>query len=147
MQVKIFIIPLFLSLSISTICIAEPIKLPKPKQVSQSTPLEEDDPCSGSSNFEQVQCLNIELKKQDQELNHVYKLAIAALPEKDASDRRKERHQLVLAQRAWLKYRDEHCTFVGSQEGGNNLWVTHFALICVKTETAERIKFLKGIGG
>ena len=121
--------------------------MPKSKQGMQPTPLAEGDPCGGSSNIEQVQCLNIELKKQDQELNQVYKLAIATLPEKDETDNRKVRHQLVLAQRAWLNYRNEHCTFVGAQEGGNNLWVTHFSLICIQNETTERIKFLKGIAG
>ena len=30
---------------------------------------------------------------------------------------------------------------------GNNLWVTHFSLICIQNETTDRIKFLKGIAG
>jgi uncharacterized protein YecT (DUF1311 family) len=143
MRRQIVFLPCLAALAISSISIAEPIATPK--QISPTAAENGDDLCGGKSHIEDVQCLATFLKKQDRELNQVYKRALAALPEKDNSDDRKARTQLVKSQRAWLKYRDENCTLIGGQEGGSNLWVTHFAALCEKNETAERIKFLKSI--
>lgn len=140
------LLPYLAALTVSTVSIAEPLATPTLKQVSPTVGNAENDPCGGKSHIEDVQCLGKALEAQDQELNQVYKLALAALPEKSNSDIRKEKYQLVKSQRAWLKYRDENCTLIGGQEGGSNLWVSHFAALCVQHETAERIKFLKTIG-
>ncbi len=50
-------------------------------------------------------CGQLGLDKVDRVLNEEYKLAITALSDKNKGD-------LLLAQRAWLKYRDEYCSFV-----------------------------------
>lgn len=116
--------------------------------ISSSTSLaSETDNCDsyGGDHLGQVQCLNRGVKKLDEELNNIYKAALAELPEKHTEDSRKEREQLRKSQRAWLKYKDENCILIGGMEGGSNLWVTHFIARCEAKAIIERIKFLKDI--
>ena len=93
----------------------------------------------------EVQCINQESKKLDDELNSAYKAALAARPEKDQWDSRKNSEQLRKSQRAWLKFKEENCTLIGGLEGGSNLWVSEFDSQCVKDETVARTRFLRRI--
>ncbi|BBB26164.1 lysozyme inhibitor LprI family protein [Amphritea japonica] len=142
MRLPFFLLSVLALTTASVSCNAESKQPLESEVVSQPVASEQANACRGSSHIEQVQCLSLKLKEQDVALNQLYDRVIERLPENDESDLRKERHQLVSAQQAWLKYRDEHCAFVGAQEGGSNLWVTHFVSICVKEETDKRIEFL-----
>jgi len=93
----------------------------------------------------QVQCISSRIQNLDSELNEVYKQALGMLPEKETQDERKEKEQLRKSQRAWLKFKDENCALIGGLQGGNNLWVTHFAALCEEQQLKERIQFLKDI--
>jgi uncharacterized protein YecT (DUF1311 family) len=93
----------------------------------------------------EVQCINQVNKKLDDELNSVYKEALAARPEKDQWDGRKDSEQLRKSQRAWLKFKEENCTLIGGLEGGSNLSVSEFDSQCTKEETIARIKFLRRV--
>jgi uncharacterized protein YecT (DUF1311 family) len=84
----------------------------------------------GGSHIQQDRCLAEPLTKLDDELNRVYKLALAALPEHDTFDSRKEREQLRKSRRAWLVFLQEDCALRGGMEGGSNAWVTTFAGLC-----------------
>lgn len=69
-------------------------------------------------------CQDKRIQRLDDELNRVYKRALAALPDKDESDIRKGKEQLQKSQRAWLTYYEEQCALEGGLEGGSNPWVT-----------------------
>jgi uncharacterized protein YecT (DUF1311 family) len=84
-------------------------------------------------------------KVQDRELNVVYRAALQALPEQDSWDKRRNRENLVKAQRAWLQFRDTHCTVVGAQEGGSNISITFATQRCEWDMTDDRAKFLKSV--
>ncbi len=98
-----------------------------------------------TDHMSEVQCINQENKKLDDELNSVYKAAVAARPEKDQWDSRKDSEQLRKSQRAWLKFKEENCTLIGGLEGGSNLSVSEFDSQCVREETIARIKFLRRV--
>ncbi len=74
-----------------------------------------------------------------------YQSALAALPETDEQDNRKQRSQLVKSQLAWKEFTDANCALVGGLEGGDNIWVTEYATRCTAEATTERIEFLKSI--
>ena len=94
----------------------------------------------------QRECNGQEFLKLDKEMNVIWKEALSKVPaDGTTDDKRKERHQFISAQKAWLKYRDEQCAFDGGLQGGSNLWVTIFAQQCEISDTTERIKFLKQI--
>lgn len=121
-------------------------KLPKAVATSKAGSSQANaDDCEIGAHLPGVQCLAQVGMVQDAKLNDVYRAALAALPPNDQSDSRRNREQLVKAQRAWLKFRDEHCTVVGAQEGGSNMSVTFNAQMCESSLTDERIKFLKTI--
>jgi uncharacterized protein YecT (DUF1311 family) len=101
--------------------------------------------CEGRSHIEEMQCQGRRLKALDDELNRVYKLALAAIPEKDDQDARKDRDQLRSSERAWLSYLRENCALIGGLEGGSNSWVSTFEGDCEEKELANRIAFLSSI--
>jgi len=103
------------------------------------------DPCDGVSHLEEIQCLGEEITAAEREMAAAYESALSELAEVDPTDNRKVKAQLRASQDAWLRYRDEQCALVGGIEGGSNLWVTHFAAICVLDETKERTAFLRGM--
>jgi uncharacterized protein YecT (DUF1311 family) len=106
----------------------------------------EDVTCdNGGAHVDEDRCLGERLKKLDGELNRVYKLALAAMPEHDPQDSRKEREQLRKSQRAWLTFLDEDCALKGAMEGGSNAWVSTFSGLCKEKEIENRIAFLKSI--
>lgn len=101
--------------------------------------------CEAGANLPGVQCMAQLQMKQDRSLNAVYRAAIRALPENDSWDNRRNRAQLVKAQRAWLQYRTKHCTVVGAQEGGSNMSITFASQLCESSLTEERIRFLESV--
>jgi uncharacterized protein YecT (DUF1311 family) len=101
--------------------------------------------CDGRSHYDEMICQGKRLKASDDELNRVYKLALAATPEKDESDDRKGREQLRKSQRAWLVYVREQCALEGGLQGGSNSWVTTFAGECQERELKSRIGFLQSV--
>lgn len=107
----------------------------------------ENHSCGGEGNLANVQCLGRYLRWLDAELNRAYSGALSRLPMQDATDDRRNREQLRKSQRAWLKYKAENCVVEGAQEGGSNLWVSHFAAVCEERETRARIHFLRKITG
>ncbi len=69
--------------------------------------------CMNNSNgvtTEMVLCMTAEHEKQDKRLNAAYKAAMQTVEGKRAQD-------LKEVQRAWLKYRDLQCGFLGSGDG------------------------------
>jgi uncharacterized protein YecT (DUF1311 family) len=101
--------------------------------------------CDGGSHRDQMVCQGKRLKALDDELNRVYKLALAAMPEKDEQDDRKGHEQLRKSQRAWLVYVREQCDLEGGLQGGSNSWVSTFAGQCQEKEFNSRIGFLQSI--
>lgn len=90
-------------------------------------------------------CQDKRLKALDAELNRVYMLALAAMPEKDDQDDRKGREQLRKSERAWLTFLHENCALEGGLQGGSNSWVSTFAGDCEEKELVSRIIFLKSV--
>jgi uncharacterized protein YecT (DUF1311 family) len=99
----------------------------------------------GGSHLEQDRCLGERLKRLDDALNRVYKLALAAMPEHDPQDNRRDREQLRKSQRAWLVYLRENCALKGAMEGGSNAWVSTFAGLCQEQELTSRIALLQSL--
>jgi uncharacterized protein YecT (DUF1311 family) len=79
----------------------------------------EGEPCAGISTQAGLnQCAAVEMAKSDASLNKVYQLLL-----KELSPR--EERQLRRAERAWMAYRDQMCSFVGvSREGGSSQGMT-----------------------
>lgn len=104
----------------------------------------QDVDCNGS-HIAATACQGKRLKSLDAELNRVYMLALAAMPEKDDQDDRKGREQLRKSERAWLTFLHENCALEGGLQGGSNSWVSTFAGDCEEKEVASRIIFLKSV--
>jgi uncharacterized protein YecT (DUF1311 family) len=100
--------------------------------------------CDGS-HIAAMACQSKRLKDLDAELNRVYQLALAAMPEKDDQDIRRSREQLRKSQRAWLAFLHENCALEGGLQGGTNSWVSTFAGDCAEKELTARITFLKSV--
>jgi len=101
--------------------------------------------CDTGSHVDDMACQTLRAKALDVELNRVYQLALAAMPQKSAQDIRKGRDQLRKSQRAWLAYLHANCALEGGLEGGSNSYVSSFAADCEQKELASRITFLKSI--
>lgn len=98
------------------------------------------------SPIEERECGSQEWTKLDNQLNEIWKKALASTPQAGkADDRRRERPQLIKSQRAWLQYRTEQCTFKGALRGGENLYIDNYARACEIAMTRERISFLKEV--
>jgi len=105
------------------------------------------DECEIGTHLPGVQCFAQARKRQDVQLHAAYRRALAALPASDPRDDRRNRGQLVKAQKAWLSYRQAHCTVVGAQEGGGNISITYYVQRCESDLTDARMKFLASIAG
>jgi uncharacterized protein YecT (DUF1311 family) len=99
----------------------------------------------GGSHIEEDRCLGERLKRLDDELNRVYKTALASMQEHDPQDSRREQEQLRKSERAWLTYIREDSALQGGMQGGSNAWVSTFAGLCEEKELKNRIEFLKSI--
>lgn len=89
---------------------------------------------TGGATVPMRECIAEETKRQDAQLNRVYKQLMASL-----SPARKK--QLQNAQRAWIKFRDLNCGFYADPEGGTMALVA--ADDCYLTMTAERVNELE----
>ena len=89
---------------------------------------------SGGTTVGMIDCITAETKRQDVQLNKVYKALMAEL-----SAPRKT--QLQEAQRAWIKYRDVNCGFYYDPDGGTLAAVN--ANDCVMSATANRARELE----
>ena len=95
-------------------------------------------------------CEEIEFQRSDLELNQVWRTAIAAAQTSDreldrSSDTRPGYEEtLRAAQRAWLTFRDQHCTWqaYGEARGGTMEPMSYSA--CRRAVTRERIEQLRG---
>ncbi|UHQ57056.1 lysozyme inhibitor LprI family protein [Microbulbifer sp. YPW16] len=67
-------------------------------------------------------CIEGMLKKADEELNMAYKAAIERIREEDKYLKRNLEEEFRISQRAWLKYRDAHCSFEGESTGAAGGW-------------------------
>jgi len=103
------------------------------------------DQCSAGGDREQVECLSQQVDRLNGELDRAYRRALDKLPEQDANDKRGSRDQLRQSETAWLQYEQANCPLMGAMEGGSNLWITHFSLICEEQEIQTRTKLLKQI--
>lgn len=81
-------------------------------------------------------CMGAEMEIQDARLNRAYRELLADLPPQ-------RKRQLTTAQRTWLKYRDENCTFYADPDGGTAASLSAHA--CVLRETAERASELQDL--
>jgi uncharacterized protein YecT (DUF1311 family) len=87
---------------------------------------------SGGVTGEMLACSDAEIRRQDALLNANYKKLMSKLS-------RARQKALLKAQRAWLKFREAHCDFVGSGEG--TAAVLGYSS-CLLNMTAERAKEL-----
>jgi uncharacterized protein YecT (DUF1311 family) len=87
---------------------------------------------SGGVTGEMLACNDAEIRRQDALLNANYKKLMSKL----SGARQKA---LLKAQRAWLKFREAHCDFVGS--GESTAAILGYSS-CLLTMTAERAKEL-----
>ena len=95
-------------------------------------------------------CEEIQFQRADLELNQVWREAIAAAQrddrELDRSTDTRPGYETVLrsAQRAWLTYRDQHCTWQAYNEarGGSMEPMSYSA--CRRVVTRARIEQLRG---
>ena len=107
-----------------------------------------DDP---TSQPEMNACAALEFERADAELNRVWREAVEQARRDDARiDRDYDRRptseaKLREAQRAWIVFRDAHCTVVGYQEarGGSMEPMTYDG--CRTTVTQERIAQLRSL--
>ncbi|WP_416769544.1 lysozyme inhibitor LprI family protein [Pseudomonas sp. RHF3.3-3] len=101
----------------------------------------DDQTCSLNTTLGVAQCSGEKLKILEQQLQSSYEAALDELPETDNWDTRKTKGQLIRAQTAWKTFRDEHCSYVGGLQGGNNMMVNVFSNECAIEETKKRIGF------
>lgn len=81
-------------------------------------------------------CSSQEFEAADKKLNQVYKQLQAKI-----SSRQKQR--LTVAQRTWIKFRDENCEYAKGQFEGGSLAASTYGY-CRARVTQERIKDLEG---
>jgi uncharacterized protein YecT (DUF1311 family) len=82
---------------------------------------------------EMMNCVDVEMKRQDEKLNQSYQKLLASLkPPRKA--------QLIDAQQAWLKYRELNCAFYDDGSGGTAGGLA--ANDCTMTMTANVLRNL-----
>jgi uncharacterized protein YecT (DUF1311 family) len=92
-----------------------------------------DKACDGGT-YEMVDCINAKTAILDKWLNATYSQAL-----KDAEP--KQRDLLRQAQRAWIKFRDAQCDYVGAEEG--SIARVDYAE-CLRRMTEQRTRELGG---
>ncbi len=98
-------------------------------------------------------CAGIDFQRADNDLNVAYRAAIAAAQasdrERSALDRSSDTrpgYEAVLraAQRAWLTYREQHCTWQGYNDARGGSMESMVYGGCMATLTRARIEELRG---
>ncbi len=103
------------------------------------------DRCSTGGGREQMECRSQQIDRLNGDLDRAYEDALARLPEHDANDLRGSRGQLRASEATWEQYQHANRPLVGAMQGGSNLWITYFALICQEQEIHARTDWLKQI--
>ena len=88
-----------------------------------------------SLSFSFSKIIDASCKKADTELNIVYNKLIKTL-------NNKERQLLIKAEKNWIKFRDSHCEFEGSQYEGGSIYSLIYSN-CLTELTCKRIAELK----
>jgi uncharacterized protein YecT (DUF1311 family) len=97
-------------------------------------------------------CAGIDFRRADADLNAAYRDAIAMAQRRDRDRSAGERdsdarpgYEAVLraAQRAWLTYRDQHCTWVGYNDARGGTMEPMSYSSCLAGVTRERIAELR----
>ena len=86
-----------------------------------------------------VQCASESYKLADDQLNVVYNASRERL--KSLGQLREEQN-LVRAQRAWIQFRDAHCTHSGEKMAPGTGLNSFFAIACMEVETIRRTYYL-----
>ena len=89
----------------------------------------------GQTQLEMNQTADLKFKKADAELNLVYNKLIKIL-------NKKEKQLLIKAEKDWIKFRDSHCDFEGSQYEGGSIYPLVYSN-CLTELTCKRIAELK----
>lgn len=110
--------------------------------------------CNDPQNqLEMNMCAGIDFQRADLELNRVWREAIAGAQandrERSALDRQSDTrpgYEVVLraAQRAWITFRDQHCTWSGYQEARGGSMEPMIYNGCRTRVTRARIEQLRG---
>lgn len=120
--------------------------------LAQQSPEQEwncDDP---QNQAEMNMCAGFDFRRADAELNQLWPQLIASARERDRGvDREYDQRPgyeatLRQAQRAWITFRDEHCTWQGYEEARGGSMETMVYQGCRATLTRERIQQLTGTG-
>jgi uncharacterized protein YecT (DUF1311 family) len=96
------------------------------------------------------QCANQRFLAADADLNALWPTVVAVMKQRD--QRRDHRYDsrpgdfetLRAAQRAWITFRDEHCTMEGYEARGGSMESMLFGL-CRETMTVQRIEQIKSM--
>ncbi len=94
------------------------------------------DPCSGATTQDINECAKIEYDRADVELNKVYRELISKV--KDV----RLKNKLIAAQRTWIKFRNESCSFVYDLHKQVTIR-TVMSLGCLTMTTENRTKELR----
>jgi uncharacterized protein YecT (DUF1311 family) len=106
--------------------------------------------CGGESQAEMNMCARADFERADAELNRVWGEMIAAARAGDAEidrswDRRAGSEEVLReAQRAWITFRDAHCTFEGYEARGGSM-EPMLVSSCMARLTEDRTRQLRGV--
>jgi uncharacterized protein YecT (DUF1311 family) len=125
-------------------------------QASPDAEARENNCADPQNQTEMNRCAGIDFRRADDDLNAVYRTVIAEAQANDralsaggrASDPRPG-YEAVLraAQRAWLTYREQHCTWVGYNDARGGTMESMSYNGCRASITRERIEELRAGGG
>jgi uncharacterized protein YecT (DUF1311 family) len=105
--------------------------------------------CESTSGLGQQLCAQKKFDVADRKLNVTYKSLITKLPEVEGVEggetETHPRKRLINAQRAWMKFRDANCEFVGEINGGAPIWRQAYESYCRAEITETRAKELQNI--
>ena len=91
--------------------------------------------CGDADQQTMNRCAEADYARADAELNRVYKTTMAGLDEHSQA-------LLKAAQRDWIKFRDDECTYRNAQNEGGSIYPLVYNG-CLTTLTKERIKQLQ----
>lgn len=86
-------------------------------------------------------CLSAALQRSDELLNDAYRKRLAAASQNDkwiGKDNAGEQPSLVVAERAWIAFRDAQCGYLAAKQGGPNAKPTDLRCRLVMTEDRTR---------
>jgi len=102
----------------------------------------EKDPCDSGGAFDSMKCAAPQWEKTEGELNTAYRELRSKL--KSSGLEHLER-RLVEAQRAWVDFREKHCTFDAAVRVEGNSWNSYWTLSCKAEEAEARTRYLRQV--